>query len=74
VNTEATCAFAECQVGGDILDGAPRMGELVLSTNPPDAWFVVDEYHPGCWDAEQRRDQAPSRAENVRLSTRRTDA
>ncbi len=58
MSAESTCAFVGCQAGGVILAGAPIVSELVLSTNPPDAWFVVDEYHPGCWDAELRAQRA----------------
>lgn len=34
---------------------APRVSELVLSTNPVGAFYVVDEYHPGCWAAELQK-------------------
>lgn len=36
-----------------ILAGAPRFSELVLS--PWSDTCTVDEYHPGCWDAEIRQ-------------------
>ncbi len=41
---------------------APRLSEVVLSTRPEPAgaFYVVDEYHPGCWAAELRRPAAAS--------------
>lgn len=51
---EATCAFERCQAGGVILAApAPRVSEVVFDKGGH--WYVVDEYHPGCWAAELHR-------------------
>lgn len=39
-----------------ILDGAPRFSELI-NADDGSALLSVDEYHPGCWAAEQRRSE-----------------
>lgn len=39
------CAYRDCQAGGDILPGAPRV----------ESWAAQDQWrHPGCWAAEQQ--------------------
>ncbi len=47
-----TCAFADCQAGGVILERAPRHAYcyVVHDSSRP----AVASYHPGCWDAERR--------------------
>ncbi len=46
------CAFEGCQAGGVILAGAPRKSFGHAGPGPLPTYV---EYHPGCWDAEQRR-------------------
>jgi hypothetical protein len=48
------------------------MSELVL--DDAGLWFTVDEFHPGCWSAEQARMGQPEVRPDVPPSNRRTDA
>lgn len=46
------CAYPRCQAGGDILPGAPSViGEEWVEPNG--ASRGTNEYHPGCWAADQ---------------------
>ncbi len=62
----ASCAFADCQAGGTILDTAPRyvggpeVGHTNSSVLARPSMRTISAYHPGCWAALCQAAQAPA--------------